>query len=1009
MNLPQKKEKKLCRQSSGAIFFTLICPLWGNGGEQRGVSREVGLNRRQDKPSSPKTRIGAALKVLPVAMLTASFTMTAAVASQGPGDSDANPYSQPFTTFESGQVRPLAITPDKKLLLATNTPDAKLEIFRIQNDGLQHVASVPVGLEPVAVVARNNNEAWVVNHLSDSISIVKLNGRGSRVERTLLVGDEPSDIVFAGTNKNRAFVTTAHRGQNSPVDPQLDVPGVGRADVWVFDADGISGDGSLGGTPSKILTFFSDTPRALTATPDGSKVYAAAFHSGNGTASTFVGGPGIDNMLEPTIPSAVIPGINAPVNAFGEEQPLTSLIVKYDGEHWRDETGGLRDEEMMFTLPDRDVFAIDANANPPAPISGPSGVYAHVGTTLFNMVVNPVSGKVYVSNLESNNQQRFEGENHFAAGQTQPDPSVRGKIALSRITVLDDGSVTPRHLNKHIDYKVCCASIPNDENAKSVAFPLGMEITQDGKTLYVAAVGSSEVAVYDTAQLESDTFVPNAANQIQVSGGGPTGLALDEGKKRLYVLTRFDNSIKIVNTQNRHEIGAVPMFNPEPEHVVKGRRFLYDASFSSSHGDSACFSCHMFGDMDHLAWDLGNPDDATVPDPNVYINDSFRKVLASMKGVMTTQSLRGMDNMGPMHWRGDRTGANLEPSAQPNSGAFNEQLAFKAFNVAFPGLLGRHSQIPAADMQAFTDFILEVMYPPNPIRNLDNSLTSLQKKGADFFFGPKSFFDPGTDGDLLGEGTLSCSGCHAIDPNANAGSTTKPGFFGSNTLSSEVGAIINTKIPHLRNEYQKVGKFGFPLSPLMLPSPAAGVHLGEQIRGFGFLHDGGFDTVFNFMFAPNFGTGDLQTLAPPFLGVPINNPEGMPYTPEGFQTRKALDAYMMVFDSNFAPITGQQVTLTEANGSEASARIDLLIGRANADECQLIARDEKKGEGFLYDGSVFLRNKHNETPLTDAQLRARADQKKGALTYTCVPKGNGVRLALDRDLDGVLDGDEASF
>ena len=76
---------------------------------------------------------------------------------------------------------------------------------------------------------------------------------------------------------------------------------------------------------------------------------------------------------------------------------------------------------------------------------------------------------------------------------------MRGKIAFSRITVLDSaGNVTPRHLNKHIDYDACCAPIPNPENAKSVAFPMGMEITQDGQTLYVAALGSSKVAVYNT-------------------------------------------------------------------------------------------------------------------------------------------------------------------------------------------------------------------------------------------------------------------------------------------------------------------------------------------------------------------------------------------------------------------------------------------------------------------------------------------------------------------------------
>ncbi len=99
---------------------------------------------------------------------------------------DPNPYSQTFTAFESGQVRPLAMTPDKKFLLAVNTPDAKLEIFKITPGGLDHRVSVPVGLEPVSVAVRSNDEAWVVNHLSDSVSIVALQDKNSSVKRTLL-------------------------------------------------------------------------------------------------------------------------------------------------------------------------------------------------------------------------------------------------------------------------------------------------------------------------------------------------------------------------------------------------------------------------------------------------------------------------------------------------------------------------------------------------------------------------------------------------------------------------------------------------------------------------------------------------------------------------------------------------------------------------------------------------------------------------------------------------------
>src|SRR5512134_2813609 len=118
-----------------------------------------------------------------------------------------------FTTFETGQVRPLALSPDGTRLFATNTPDNRLEIFRVGSGGISWMASVPVGLEPVAVAARNDAEVWVVNHLSDSVSIVDVAASPPRVKRTLLVGDEPRDVVFAGSPL-RAFVSTAHRGQH---------------------------------------------------------------------------------------------------------------------------------------------------------------------------------------------------------------------------------------------------------------------------------------------------------------------------------------------------------------------------------------------------------------------------------------------------------------------------------------------------------------------------------------------------------------------------------------------------------------------------------------------------------------------------------------------------------------------------------------------------------------------------------------------------------------------------
>jgi len=243
-----------------------------------------------------------------------------------------------YTNFESGQVRPLVLNSDNTRLYALNTPDGKLEIFDVSGDTPVLMHSVPVGLEPVAIALRNDNEAWVVNHLSDNVSIVKLNADLPYVKETLHVGDEPQDIVFAGSNNARAFVTTAHRGQHSPSELNAMTPGTDRADVWVFDAT----DADM----EKVITLFGMAPRGLAVTPDGETVYAAIYKSGNqtttaahnyrvwGATSTLNGKPG---------PNTDADGIVA---------PNTGVIVKYDGEHRREDYGTRREHKNYFELQD---------------------------------------------------------------------------------------------------------------------------------------------------------------------------------------------------------------------------------------------------------------------------------------------------------------------------------------------------------------------------------------------------------------------------------------------------------------------------------------------------------------------------------------------------------------------------------------------------------------------------------------------------------------------------------
>ena len=101
-----------------------------------------------------------------------------------------------------------------------------------------------------------------------------------------------------------------------------------------------------------------------------------------------------------------------------------------------------------------------------------------------------------------------------------------------RITVISGGAVTPRHLNKHIDYTKLAGDPGFDPTTKnhSLSTPLDMAVTSNGRTLFVAAFGSKKIGVFDTTALENNTFNPRtaSANYITVSGGGPSGLALDE-------------------------------------------------------------------------------------------------------------------------------------------------------------------------------------------------------------------------------------------------------------------------------------------------------------------------------------------------------------------------------------------------------------------------------------------------------------------------------------------------
>jgi DNA-binding beta-propeller fold protein YncE len=906
-----------------------------------------------------------------------------------------------YLLFESGPVRPVALSPTGQKLFVANTPDGHLEIFDVLGGSvLVQSASVPVGLEPVAVAARSDSEVWVVNHLSDSVSIVDVSSSPPRVRRTLLVGDEPRDIVFAGTTQ-RAFISTAHRGQHrthasvsgvpGTGDPQLTSEGIGRADVWVFDA---ADQGSaLGGVPLRVMSFFADTPRALAT--NGTTVYVAGFHSGNKSTvinQAVLQATGRAGFASGCGGGGVGVGVPGPAaNAEGFSAPSTGIIVQHNGTAWVDSLGCTWNGFVPFSLPDRDIHALDADTL----VAG--SAFQSVGTILFNMAVNPVTGKLYVTNTESPNRTRFEGPGAFGAS------TVQGHLSESRITVIDTATLVaaPKHVNQHIDYGALHTDAGADhvaieaQKAHTLATPLQILVTNTpgDQKVYVAAFGSAKVGVFDASDLEDPLFAtsfdPTVASAGYIpTGGGPAGLALNAAGNRLFVLERFDQTVSVYALDDGNaRLQTVKLPTPEPASVIEGRPFLYDAVATSGNGEASCASCHVFGDLDSLGWNLGNPDDIVTanPQPQAVIGGAG-PTFHPMKGPMTTQTLRGLASHGAMHWRGDRANGELGIDACAGSpisnAACDEELSFLNFIVAFEGLIGMHGTLSEGDMQKFTDFALQLMLPPNPVSNLDGSLTAAQAAGEN------TYFNVGTDV----AGTVPCNGCHTLNPAA--------GFFGADGRQSNEGLPQRAKIPHTRNAYAKIGMFGFPGQP----------NTGEQIRGFGFLHDGSVPSLLDFF---ELGMAFTMTVA----------------------ESQEMEQFILAFPTDVAPVVGQQVSIgpgspgscttascTACAGGEiacaaVSARIDLLQTRAGAafdsfmlggtvTECELVAKTIEAGEphGYLRQSDGSYLPDDGGAALSQALLRAKAGAAGQDIQYLCAPPGSGERIAIDRDTDSVLDG-----
>ncbi|HKV42928.1 MAG TPA: hypothetical protein VJX67_27275, partial [Blastocatellia bacterium] len=438
---------------------------------------------------------GAALKRIAAIATVGTALLSFLITSPATRRAIAQSTSVTFDNFESPQIHSLALTPDGTRLLAVNTPDNRLSVFQLTGGTPTLTLDIPVGLEPVSVAARNDTEAWVTNWLSDSVSIVNLTT--GNVVRTIDVGDEPTDVVFAGTQHEMAFVCVA-----------------GLAQVKVYDPNAPTAD-------PQVITIRGKQPRSLTRDPSNGRVFVSVFESGNQTTVV----PSADVMASGGLPRP-FPKMSKKL----PPAPVTGLIVKWNGSKWADAKGNTKWSQFIpYRLADVDVVVLDASGQTAAVAAEIPGI----GTNIGNTVLDPTGGRLYVVNTEALNLTRFL-------------PNLRGHFLSNRVSIVGLGAGSPAitavDLNPQVDFGVPTGS--DQERAEGLALPADIARGADG-TLYVAAKGSARVGVLDA----------NGAVQARIAvGRGPTGLAIDLGRNRLYVLNRFDETISVVDLSSRSEI-----------------------------------------------------------------------------------------------------------------------------------------------------------------------------------------------------------------------------------------------------------------------------------------------------------------------------------------------------------------------------------------------------------------------------------------------------------------------
>ena len=575
--------------------------------------------------------------------------------------------------FLSPHAEPLAVVGG--YLFVANTPADTVDVIEIASR--QVVRRIPVGIQPVSVVARpDGREVWVANHVSDSVSVIDTAPESATRFRVVATiqdldpltlstrFDEPVGIAFSDDTK--AYVALSSENRVAVVDVAT------RRVV-------------------KSLPIPAQDPRAIQVR--NGRLYVAPFESHNRTQLS--GGRGK--------PDGDLVTFDAWEHSIRHNNVLS--------------LGSVVDIIKHPDVPDRDLFVFDTATD--ELLDTVDGL----GTLLYGLTVD-ARGRVFLAQTDARND-----ANGRAGTKQQGLAELENRPFLNRLTSVLPGSGEPP---RFYDLE----PLPPEQPAEGTALatPFAIRVSDDGRTIVATAAGSDMLLTLDVAS-------GAVLGRVKVGAwpdGVALECGADGAPVRAWVLAAFSNEVTLVDLADREHPWAVvttPLADPTPDVVRRGKIAFHSASASTTKTFS-CASCHPDGHTDQLLWVLATPvvsgGNQIMPRSTMPCRGLRDTAPYHWDGIPGDPY--GGINSASVHAAVAANSDRTDPSS-PVRHLIDGGLASTMRLAGDEGVNdeGRPGALSAADRDAMAAFLLDIPYPPAQRRSATNIVSEKARSGFRLF------------------------------------------------------------------------------------------------------------------------------------------------------------------------------------------------------------------------------------------------------------------------------------